>query len=136
MVARERSAAEMFAGPGELPTILGSGMAGEPILALRTTLWPSPFWYLVLRSLVVAEELLELFAVVLERNRFRTGAAACKRSETSPEQLPAPSAETAPVPAAASVRNLSNTFFRSASKFNAFHVPSIFSCNYICDSIE
>ena len=30
VVARERSAAEMLADPGEMPTILGSGMAGEP----------------------------------------------------------------------------------------------------------
>ena len=105
----------MLADPGELPTILGLGVTGEPLLALRTALWPSPIWQLV------AEELLESFTVVLERNRFRPGV------ETSPEHLAAPSAETAPVPAAASVRNLSNTFFRNTSNRNAIHVPFFFS---------
>ena len=67
-----------------------------------------------------------LLPAVLERIRFRPGAAACKRSETSPEQLPAPSAETAPVPLAASSRNLSNALIRSTSNITGTHLPSPF----------
>ena len=66
-----RSAAGMLADPGELPTILGLGVTGEPLLALRIALWPSPIWQLV------AEELLESFTVVLKRNRFRPGVETC-----------------------------------------------------------
>ena len=95
--------------------------------ALRTTLRPLHFWHLALCSSEVAEELLELFALVLERNRFRPRATSSKRAETSPQQLPAPSAETAPAPAAAPFRNLSNTLLWSTSNLNDFHVPSILS---------
>ena len=86
---------------------------------LRRTHWPSPFWHLALCSLVVADELLELFALVLERNRFR------------PEQLPACEQR----PRQRNHLNLSNTLIRSTSNLNDFHVPFVFSRPRIPNSV-
>ena len=60
-----------------LGVVASEGSAAEMLAILRRTHWPSPFRHLALCSLVVADELLELFSLVLESNRFR------------PEQLPA-----------------------------------------------
>ena len=78
---------------------------------LRRTHWPSPFWHLALCSLVVADELLELFALVLERNHFR------------PEQLPACEQR----PRQCSHLNLSNTLIRKTSNITGFHFPFVLS---------
>ena len=96
-----------------LGVVACEGSAAEMLAMLRRTLWPSPFRHLALCSLMVADELLELFAVVLERNRFHT------------EQLPACEQR----PRQRNHLNLSNTLIRSTSNLNDFHFPSIFSCN-------
>ena len=94
-----------------LGVVACEGSAAEMLAILRRTHWPSPFRHLALCSLVVADELLELFALVLERNRFR------------PEQLPACEQR----PRQRNHLNLSNTLIRSTSNLNFFHFPPVFS---------